>query len=80
MKKKRKQEDLRHLSKQKVPMSSQVCLLLGLINHFITDSFDNYYSEFSNKSASSHHTSDVLKLFKFANCTYLTESVFVLLA
>ena len=55
-------------------------MLLDLINQFITDSFENYYSEFSNKSASSHHAVDVLKLFKFANCTYLTESVFILLA
>lgn len=36
-----------------------------------------YFSEIKNKNAS---TNDILRLFKYENCTYLTESVFLLMA
>jgi hypothetical protein len=63
----------------KVPLCIQKCLILDIINYFSQEHFAVDIEEIQNKSAAKK-IGDILKLFKFKNCTYLTESVFLLLA
>jgi len=61
------------------PLCVQRCLILDIINYFSQEHFAADFAEIQNKSGAKR-PGDILKLFKFQNCTYLTESVFLLLA
>ena len=54
-------------------------LLLDFIEKFSSDKFLTFYEELKNKGQA-QKTEDVLKLFKFKNCTYLTETALILMA
>jgi len=62
----------------KLTVEDQRCLLLDIINHYSTEKFSVFYEEIKNEVQPAQ--SDILRLFKFKNCTYLTESMFVQLA
>jgi hypothetical protein len=60
-------------------LSTQRGLILDFINQFTLEKFALFYEEVRNKSQS-QTTEDILRLFKYQNCTYLTENAFILLA
>ena len=62
----------------KLTVEDQRCLLLDIINHYSTEKFSVFYEEIKNEVQPAQN--DILRLFKFKNCTYLTESMFIQLA
>jgi hypothetical protein len=62
-----------------LPLCTQRALILDFINQFTLEKFALFYEEVRNKSQS-QTPEDILRLFKYQNCTYLTENAFILLA